>query len=498
MTDVKIPTPLLYVVEKLEAAGFEAYVVGGAVRDILLKKGGIKDWDITTGATPEQVLGLISESFYDNAFGTVMVAPKHVVAQMKGEGIDIDWSEEELNSWDVFDITTFRSEGGYSDRRRPDVVEWGKSLEEDVARRDFTINAMALKMQKAKGKDASYAEASAGKQNDKEKFKNYLECEVELIDYFEGKRDLQNKLIRTVGDPQERFDEDALRMMRAIRFGAELSFSIAEGTLSAIKEKAALIKEISGERVRDELLKIMASPYPADGIKLMYTSGLLEQVLPELLEAVDVPQGGHHIYDVWNHMVESLRECPARDPMVRLATLLHDIGKPRTMRRQGPRGVTFYGHEVVGARLAAQIADRLRLSKKQKARLVMLVRWHMFTYDPKMTDAAIRRFIRRVGRENINDMMMLRVGDRKGGGSRATSWRLRELQERIGENLYEPMGVGDLVIDGNELMQALDIKPGPKVGKILNQLFEEVMEDKLPNEKEKLLERTKELARASV
>ena len=482
MTDVKIPAPLLYVVEKLEAAGFEAYVVGGAVRDILLKKGGIKDWDITTGATPEQVLGLISESFYDNAFGTVMVAPKHVVAQMKGEGIDIDWSEEELNSWDVFDITTFRSEGGYSDRRRPDVVEWGKSLEEDVARRDFTINAMAMKL------------------NSKLKIQSlkFAEVEVELKDFFGGKRDLQNKLIRTVGDPQERFDEDALRMMRAIRFGGELSFSIEEGTLSAIKEKAALIKEISGERVRDELLKIMASPYPADGIKLMYTSGLLEQVLPELLEAVDVPQGGHHIYDVWNHMVESLRECPARDPMVRLATLLHDIGKPRTMRRQGPRGVTFYGHEVVGARLAAQIADRLRLSKKQKARLVMLVRWHMFTYDPKMTDAAIRRFIRRVGRENINDMMMLRVGDRKGGGSRATSWRLRELQERIGENLYEPMGVGDLVIDGNEVMQALDIKPGPKVGKILNQLFEEVMEDKLPNEKEKLLERTKELARASV
>jgi len=475
---VRLPLLVLFIIHKLQEAGYEAYVVGGAVRDLLLEREVIRDWDVTTNATPDEIMPIFDESFYDNAFGTVMVGPEHLLAQMNGE-----WNsgaEIEEDEYETFDITTFRSEDGYTDNRRPDKVVWGTSLEEDVKRRDFTVNAIALKVKGLSEKlkaDAAY------------------DIDVELIDYYGGEKDLDDKVMRAVGDANLRFQEDALRMMRAIRIGAQLAFAIEPNTLTAIRDNASLITRISGERVRDELLKILASDYPADGVLLMHSSGLLHFVIPELEEAVEIPQGGHHIYDVWNHMIESLRTCPSRDPIVRLATLLHDVGKPRTMRRQGPRGVTFYGHEVVGSRMANQIADRLRLSKKEKEKLFILVRWHMFAYDTKMTDASIRRFIRRVGVENINDMMMLRIGDRQGGGSKATSWRLRELQQRIGENLYTPLSVKDLKINGNDVMRELEMEPGPVVGKILNQLFEEVMEDRLENEVEKLIERAKEMGK---
>jgi len=475
---VNVPVPVLFVLNQLQEAGYEAYVVGGAVRDLLLGKEEIFDWDITTSATPEQIQPLLSESFYDNNFGTVMVAPKHVMAQMLGKK-ELN-EEEKFEDMDVLDITTFRSEEGYSDRRRPDKVEWGESLEEDVKRRDFTINAMALRATSYKLQVTSSA--------------RFEKVEVEIIDFNDGLKDLKAKLVRAVGDASKRFEEDALRMMRAIRIGAELSFGIEQECLEAISEKASLITKISNERVQVELVKILESDYPADGIMLLHTSGLLKYILPELEEGVDTPQGGRHKHTVFVHNIESLRECPSKDWLIRLATLLHDIGKPRTMKRQGPRGVTFYGHEVVGAHMCNKIADRLRLSKKNKNKLFTLVRWHMFTYNPEMTDAAIRRFIRRVGVGNINDMMMLRVGDRKGGGSRATSWRLRELQQRIGENLYEPMSVKDLKIDGHDLMKLLNVGPSRILGQVLNQLFEMVMEDEIENEKEVLEKKAVELA----
>jgi putative nucleotidyltransferase with HDIG domain len=319
----------------------------------------------------------------------------------------------------------------------------------------------------------------------------------DLLDPFEGEKDLENKLIRAVGDHNKRFNEDALRMMRAIRLAAQMGFNIEKKTLKAIKNHSDLIVHISWERISTELLKILGSDYPADGILALQNSGLLEYIIPELLETRDVKQVGRHKLDVWNHSLESLRHCPSTDPIVRLVALLHDIGKPKAYREGGPRGVTFYGHEVVGARISAGIAKRMRLSKNQTKRLVNLVRWHMFSYDSKMTDAAIRRFIRRVGVENINDMMLLRVGDRKGGGSKATSWRLRELQERIGEQLYEPLGIKDLKINGTDLMKKLGLKPGPKIGQILNTLFEEVMEDTSKNTKDYLLKRAKALNQAS-
>lgn len=477
--NVTLPLPVLLIMQQLADAGFEAYVVGGAVRDLLMGKD-THDWDFTTNARPEEIQHLFPGSFYDNQFGTVGVAGEHLLGLSKNNKQRETWQKQ---GWldEVYEITTFRKEYGYTDKRHPDTVIWGETIEADLARRDFTINAIALQVQSLKSKVQNY----------NSKLNNLVKAEI--IDPYNGQQDLKDKLVRAVGDASERFREDALRMMRAIRFGAQLGFGIEEETLTAIQQQANLIVHISWERIRDELFKILGSLYPADGVLLLYSSGLLEFILPELLATREVPQAGHHIYDVWTHSIESLRECPSTDALVRLATLLHDLGKPKTFRRQGPRGITFYGHEVVGARMAAVIAWRLRLSKKETERLVTLVRWHMFAYTPEMTDAAVRRFIRRVGRENINDMMLLRVGDRKGGGSKATSWRLRELQERIGEQLYQPMTVSDLKIDGHDVMEVLGIKPGPKVGEILNQLFEEVMEDPSKNKREHLLGRVTEL-----
>lgn len=451
-----LPLKVVETVKKLQAAGYQAYIVGGAVRDLLQNKE-VHDWDFTTDATPEQIQKIFPGSFYDNQFGTV--------------GIVVN--EE------IYEITAFRTEFGYADRRRPDRVIWGKTLEEDLGRRDFTINSLALKITNSKLQIPNY--------------QTKIQMDTEIIDPYNGQIDLENKIIRAVGNPDERFNEDALRMMRAIRIGTQLGFSIEMQTLEAIKNNCELIKHVSWERIRDELLKIIGSQYPADGVLILYNTGLLDYVLPELVKAVGVKQAGHHIYDVFTHAVESLRNCPSDKTMVRLATLLHDAGKPIAFRITDG-GITFYGHEVAGGRIVKQIADRLRLSTDQKEELWTLVRWHMFAYQPEMTDAAIRRFMKRVGRERIQDIMALRVGDRKGGGSRETSWRLQELQKRIEGLMHDPLAVKDLKVDGHDVMEILSIKPSPRIGEILNKLFEEVLEDPERNGREYLLKRIRELA----
>ena len=430
----QLPDEVISILQRLKKSGFDGFVVGGAVRDLLTGRP-VDDWDFTTNAIPEEIQKIFPGSFYDNQFGTVGI-PR--------EG-------------NIFEVTTFRTEHGYSDKRRPDKVEWGKSLEEDLSRRDFTINSMALD-------------------------------EAEIIDPFGGQKDLENKIIKAVGDPNQRFGEDALRMMRAIRLGAELGFGIEEKTLEAIKKNKNLIKEISWERIRDEFLKIIVSPFPADGVKLLYGTGLLEIILPELVKGAGIPQGGHHINDVFTHCIESLRFCPNLDVWVRLATLLHDVGKPDTLVMRDGKP-TFYNHEVVGARITKVISDRLRFPREKKDFLWKMVRWHMFAYNPEMTDSAIRRFMRRVGKEDIPKMMELRTGDRLGGGSRETSWRLEELKSRIAGLINDPLTVADLKIDGFDVMKALNIKPGPMIGKVLNFLFEEVLEDPVKNNKEYLLSR---------
>lgn len=475
MINFQLPTIVIRILSTLSEAGFQAYIVGGAVRDILQSKD-VYDWDFTTDAIPQKLQKLFHESFYDNEFGTVRVAGKHLVKQF--HLLSSEWDEF------LFDLTTFRTEHGYSDRRRPDKVTWGKTIQEDLSRRDFTINAMALKP-KSKDTLEKAKQLSARKSS--------VNLALDIVDHFSGRVDLKNKLIRTVGDADRRFSEDALRMMRAIRIGSQLAFEIEDKTLSSIQKNSNLLRHISWERIRDEFLKILASDYPADGVLLLHSSELLDYILPELDESRNVPQAGHHIYDVWTHSIESLRHCPSTDPIVRLAALLHDVGKPKSFREIKGK-ITFYNHEVIGARMVLDIVQRLKLSKKQKEKLFILVRWHMFAYEPKMTDAAIRRFIRRVGPEMINDMMLLRVGDRKGGGSRATSWRLRELQQRIGEQLYEPMTASDLKVNGHDVMKVLKIKPGPKIGEIINKLFEEVMEDTSKNERKYLLKRIKQLS----
>jgi tRNA nucleotidyltransferase (CCA-adding enzyme) len=442
-----LPQEVLDIFTKMQTAGFEVFLVGGAVRDLLLGRE-VSDWDFTTNATPEEVQTIFPDSFYDNAFGTVGIKPVNA-------------------AFDPHEITTYRTEQGYSDNRRPDKVAWGKSLEEDLKRRDFTINALAL------------------------------DADNSIIDLYEGQGDLEKKLIRAVGEPTERFSEDALRMMRAIRIAAELQFTIDDNTQEAIKTCANLIEKIAKERVRDELFKIFISPAPDHGILLLKDTGLLSHILPELEKGFGVEQKSperHHIYDVGTHSVMALKFANTNDPVTKLAILIHDIGKPQTYKKLPTGVITFYNHEVVGARIASQIAERLKLSSKDAEKLWRLVRWHQFVVNEHQTDSAIRRFIVNVGKENIDDMLELRRADRLGGGAKETSWRLEDFKKRLVEVQKQPFAVKDLKIDGADVMRELDIKPGPRVGDILNMLFNKVVNKEVENEQEALLKQLKEIA----
>jgi len=451
-----IPKEILNVYNKIQNNGHEVYFVGGCVRDIFLQKE-TKDWDLSTSARPEEILKIFPNAFYDNKFGTVGV-PVNLPA--------------DRNKQEIVEITTFRTEQGYKDRRHPERIEWGKTIEEDLARRDFTINAIAVKIEKDK---------------------------TIVIDPFEGQKDIDKKIIKAVGNPKERFKEDALRLIRAIRLATKLSFTIEENTWKEILNDASLINEISKERIRDELIKILSNKYPYEGIMLLKNSQLLKYILPELIQGIDVSQerpGRHHIGDVFTHNVLSLKFCPSKDPIVRFATLIHDVGKPKVATKDEKGLIVFHNHEIEGTKLAFEICKRLKFSKKDTKRIVNLARWHMFTVDEKITDAAIRRFIRKVGVENVKDMIDLRIGDRLGGGTQtAESWRLKLFKKRVEEQLKpKPFSIDDLAIDGNDIMKELNIKPGKKVGDMLQKLFEEVDEDLSKNKKEYLLKRLKEMS----
>lgn len=463
--EVQIPIFVLKIIKEFSKKGFEIYIVGGAVRDALMNKY-IYDWDLATNARPQEMLDLMPNAFYDNKFGTV--------------GITDESLERPL------EITTFRTEHGYSDTRRPDRIEWGKTLEEDLKRRDFTINSLALKISN------SILIGDLNKTRDS----SLLTVDCKLIDLFGGERDLVNKLIRAVGDANDRFSEDALRMIRAVRIAAELGFTIEEKTLLAIKSSASLIHKIAKERVKDELLKILGSPDPFHGMVLFRESQLMAEILPELEKTFGVEQKSpqrHHIYDVGNHLLMSLKFCKTIDPIVRFATLIHDIGKPQTFKKLENGVITFYNHEVVSAGIAKNIAERLRLSGSDSEKLITLVRRHQFTVDERQTDSAIRRFIKNVGLENVEDMLILRVADRLGGGARETSWRLEEFKKRLVEVQKQPFSLNDLKIDGHDVMKVLRLSPGPKVGEILNEIFDEVVERKVENDRETLLSKLKSL-----
>jgi len=445
---IKLPNEALAIINAVQKHGFEAYAVGGSVRDILMGRS-THGWDYTTNAIPEEILRMFPDSFYDNQFGTV--------------GIKIRDKDEIV--LDVFEITTYRSEQGYTDNRHPDKIKWGKTLKEDLSRRDFTINSIAYD-----GKT--------------------------FVDPYDGQKDLKEKIIRTVGVPSDRFAEDALRMMRAVRIASELGFMIDPDTVAAIKTNAALLKNISMERIRDELFRILASPFASDGILLLKNTGLLTYIVPELEPAFSVEQKSpnrHHIYDVGTHSVMALKHCPSPDPVVRLATLLHDIGKIKTYHKDESGQITFYNHEVVSTKIAREIAFRLKLSKKQIEKVVTLIRWHQFSVDERQTDTALRRFVRHVGKENLDDMLALRIGDRLGGGATESSWRLELFKKRLIEVQKQPFTVADLKIDGFDVMKEYNCKPGPVIGKALNALFAEVETNALLNEKEALLKRLLEL-----
>jgi tRNA nucleotidyltransferase (CCA-adding enzyme) len=450
-----LPIEVKDVLTTLKKGGFEAYVVGGSVRDLLLNRT-VKDWDFTTNATPEEILKLFPDGFYDNAFGTVGVSFKQK-------------SKKDVPK-NVYEITTFRTESGYTDHRHPDKVVWGKTLGEDLKRRDFTINALAFDGTK-------------------------------IIDLFDGQSDIENKIIRAVGDPDRRFNEDALRMMRAVRLATVFGFLIEEKTFLAIQKNKESLRKIASERVRDELIKILSSGFPVEGIKLLRNAGLLAIILPELEICFGVEQKSpkrHHIYDVGNHLLFAMQYCKSDNPIVRLATLLHDVGKPATFRKTADGVITFYNHEIESARIVRNIADRLRLSKDDRNLLVTLVRFHQFTVDERQTDSALRRFIRNVGPENIENMLALRTGDRLGGGARETSWRLELYKKRLIEVQKQPFKVADLKIGGLDVMKIFGITPGPQVGQVLNKLFNEVVEGRIVNERDELLKRIEDLKKENI
>lgn len=455
LMDYKIPTPVIETLKTLTEAGFEAYIVGGCVRDLILGREP-KDWDITTDATPDRILELFPDSFYENEFGTVGVK---VVPFLIGG--------KEGREHDVIEVTTYRTESGYTDSRRPDEVTFVSTLREDLARRDFTMNAMAMRL------------VGDGP-------------EVEITDPFDGAGSIRGKIIRTVGIPEERFGEDALRMMRAVRFFAELGtgWRIEEDTLDAIRKHADSLARVSHERIRDEFSRIMLSGKPMEGVELLRTTGLLRHIIPELEEGVGTTQNLHHIYTVWEHNLRALATCPSKKLEVRLAALLHDVAKPRTKRGEGYRA-TFYNHDHVGARMTRTILTRLRYPKSVIEKASLLVDQHLFYYNVgEVTEASVRRLIRRVGLENMGDLMDVRIGDRLGSGvPKAKPYKLRHLEYMIDKVSKDPVSVGMLAIKGTDLIETLGIAPGPVIGAILDVLLAEVIEDPSRNVREALLER---------
>ncbi len=436
ISQTDIPLPVKQVATTLETAGFEAYLVGGCVRDLMLGRTP-KDWDLTTNAHPDQIQSLFPDSYYNNDFGTV--------------GVKNDVTEDERLK--VIEVTPYRSESGYSDNRRPDSVTFGVSLEEDLARRDFTVNAIAYR----------------------------IKDEV-TIDPFGGREDMLEKRLRAVGNPSERFSEDALRMMRAVRLAAELDFVIEAATMAAITEHSQTLSRISIERTASEFIRIIESPTPMQGIVFLEKLGLIDTVLPELRAAIGCEQGGIHAYDVYEHLLRTLQAAADKgfSTELRLAALLHDIGKPDTRRTGGKnKEYSFYGHEVVGARMTKAILERLKQPRERIENVENLVRWHMFFSDPdEITLAAVRRTIVRIGEDHIEDLLNLRVCDRIGTGRpKEQPFRFRKYKALVDEALRDPISVKLLKINGDKIMEMSGEKPGKKLGYILHTLLEEVLVD---------------------
>ncbi len=505
-----VPEQILSVMKKLEEAGFEANVVGGCVRDLFMENppaGGPKDWDVATNAKPEEVQGLFPDSIYENNFGTVGVKiRKQEAGSSEQRAVSNNEEIEKKETVEVVEVTTYRIESKYSDKRHPDEVKFAKTLEEDLSRRDFTINALAARIsnqETVNRKRRTGISEQGSVTSEYEKKEKTSGSELEIVDLFFGREDLENKLIRAVGDGNERFDEDALRMMRAIRFSVTLGFAIEEKTFLAIQKNAENLKHISPERIRDEFAKIILSPTPARGIELLQETGVLKIILPEIESGIGVTQSHHHYYGPYNtvykHLVASLEKCPSKKLEVRLAALLHDVGKPKAKRGEG-ENATFYNHEYIGERMTKNILERLRFSRRVIDKVALLVRNHMFYYNvDEVGESGVRRVVQKVGLENILDLIDVRIADRLGSGvPKAVPYKLRHFQFMVEKVSSDPISVKQLKLNGNDLMKELGVEPGPKIGAILAVLLSKVIDDPTLNEKEKLIELAKELAKNNV
>lgn len=446
-----IPKEIQEVAQTLINSNFECYIVGGCVRDLILNKKPT-DWDLTTNAKPEQIISLFTETFYENDFGTVGVVLENV-------------SDETLK---VVEITPYRLEGTYSNARHPDAVTFSDKLEDDLQRRDFTMNAIALNP-----------------------------VTGDIVDPYQGQQDIKDKVIKTVGEPNDRFTEDALRIMRAVRFKAQLGFNVSQETFEALKANVSKLENVSRERIRDEFSKLIASPNPMWGLKVSQETGILKYIAKEFADGVGCEQKGEHIYDVFDHLLHAVQHAADKGFAfhVRLAALFHDIGKPKTRRPHPIKDkFTFYGHEVVGARITKKILEDLRFPKKTVDIVTTLVRHHMFFSDTeKITLSAVRRIIAGVGKEYIWDLMQVRECDRVGMKKKETPYRLRKYHSMIEEALRDPISVSQLAIDGNYLINEMKFPAGPRMGWMLHALLEEVLENPKLNTVEQLHERVLDL-----
>jgi tRNA nucleotidyltransferase (CCA-adding enzyme) len=440
-TDIEgaIPYVVHGLLRTLWGGGHAAYVVGGSLRDTLLGRGA-KDWDLATAALPERTVELFPGAVYENKFGTVAVRTGDPVV---GE----------------VEITTFRTDHDYADFRRPHRVEFGESIELDLARRDFTVNAMAWG-------------AEPGE-------------EPRLVDPHGGQADLAARTLRTVGDPAKRFDEDALRMVRAVRLAATLDFAIEPATLAGIGSKADLVGHLSGERIAMEMTEILAADRPSIGLRLMAATGVLAAISPDLVAQRGVPQNKVEGEDLWDHTLRAVDGAAKEPARIRLAALLHDIGKPLTMADG-----RFLGHETVGAGLADALLERWRWPADERRRIVALVRQHMFGYQPSWSDAAVRRFIVKVGPDHLEDLFLLREADHVGSGRERDAGGLNELRARVAAELAAGVALDlhGLAVDGSDLMAELGMEPGPGLGRLLDWLLERVIAEPSVNPREGLLD----------
>ena len=458
-----VPKEAIMVIAVLQGAGHEAFLVGGCVRDLIM---GIKpkDYDVTTNATPEQIIALFPKTFYENTYGTVGVVT------CGEEGLPV-CSDETIK---IIEVTPYRLETTYSDNRHPDEVLWSNNIEDDLKRRDFTCNAIA-----------------------------YNPVTGEVVDPFNGQNDIKDKEIRAVGDPDLRFNEDALRLMRAIRLMSQLDFDIHGVTRESIERNAHLLNNISRERVRDEFIKLVSTDFPMRGLEFMKETGLLQYVVPELLKGIGVEQNQAHRFDVWEHNLRTLQHAADKKwPLhVRLSAIFHDISKPETRRYSKEKNdYTFYGHDVVGGRVSREIMERLKFPKDLTDKVSMFVRWHMFFSDTEqITLSAVRRLITNVGKENIWDLIDLRMCDRIGTGRpKEEPYRLRMYESMVEQALQDPVSLKMLKTDGKRIMDVTQETPGPKIGYVLHALFDEVLEDPSLNTEEYLDNKAKELMKLSI